>query len=244
MELMCFSTARPESTRASAMAALFLPEAISASTSSSRGVRWRSGESAGVLRLDTSDSTTFGSIHEPPPATARTAADQLVDVGHPFLQQVGPPGRPGLEQRQRVGRLDVLAQHDDADPGMGHPQLGCDADTFVGAGGRHADVGDDHVGDVVGDGSPALSQIPARCDQRQVRLGPDEGGQALADQVVIVGEHDPDGHRREPRGVVPLRRARPDRTSGANAATRNTDGDTNDPIGPFGRGVVVPMSPT
>jgi signal transduction histidine kinase len=72
IELMCFSTARSDSTSALAMAALFLPVAICASTSVSRAVS-RSSTEGRTLRADTSASTTAGSITEPPWATARMA---------------------------------------------------------------------------------------------------------------------------------------------------------------------------
>ena len=73
IELMCFSTARSESTSEAATAALFLPWAISARISVSRGVSTRSGESAARERAATSASTTSGSITEPPRATSRMA---------------------------------------------------------------------------------------------------------------------------------------------------------------------------
>jgi len=73
-ELMCFSTARSESPSASPTAALFLPCAISASTSRSRGVRWVSGDVRARPRAATSTSTTLGSMTEPPRSTSRIAA--------------------------------------------------------------------------------------------------------------------------------------------------------------------------
>src|SRR5207253_9395838 len=59
IELMCFSTARSVRKRARPMAALFLPWAISETTSRSRAVRASIGEGARE-RAATSTSTTFG----------------------------------------------------------------------------------------------------------------------------------------------------------------------------------------
>ena len=72
--LMCFSTARLVSTSDSAIAALLLPWASSASTSCSRRVSDDSGERAPALRAWTSTSTTLGSITDPPATTASIAA--------------------------------------------------------------------------------------------------------------------------------------------------------------------------
>ena len=119
IELMCFSTARSVRTSAAAMAALFLPWAISARISRSRGVRRATGDSAPRARPATSASTTLGSITDPPSATSRMAPTQLVEVGHPLLQQVGPPLGAVLEEREGVGRLGVLAEHHHARAGDG-----------------------------------------------------------------------------------------------------------------------------
>ena len=41
--------------------------------------------------------------------------DELLEIRHPLLQEVRTACGPALEQRQRVARLGVLAEHDDAD---------------------------------------------------------------------------------------------------------------------------------
>src|SRR5947207_1083415 len=68
----CFSTARPEITRPSAIAWLLRPSAISPSTSCSRGVSSSSGSSA--RRRPSMCETTSGSSAEPPSATRWTAS--------------------------------------------------------------------------------------------------------------------------------------------------------------------------
>lgn len=72
---------------------------------------------------------------------------QLRRVAHPLLQQVRQARRAAVaEQLQRVGRLGVLRQHHHADVRVvgAHPMSQLDALGAVG--GRHADVGDHHMG--------------------------------------------------------------------------------------------------
>ena len=80
IELMCFSTARSDSTSVAAMAALDLPCAISPRTSRSRGVRrssgaglrWTSGdELLDDLRVD----------HRAAGGDLADGVDEVVDVG-------------------------------------------------------------------------------------------------------------------------------------------------------------------
>ena len=71
---------------------------------------------------------------------------QFVEIGHPLLQQVRPPLRSVLEQAHRIVGFHVLAQHDDAHLGMFGPDLPGGPNALVGLGGRHPNVGDDHVG--------------------------------------------------------------------------------------------------
>ena len=65
IEWITFSTERRQEQRR-AIAALFLPSAISRSTSLSRGVSSSSGECSDLVLAATSASTTFGSISDPP----------------------------------------------------------------------------------------------------------------------------------------------------------------------------------
>ena len=74
------------------------------------------------------------------------ACDDLVGVGDPLLQQVAAPVGAFVEQRERVGGLGVLAEHDDADFRMRLPQRAGGPDALVGSGRRHADVGEHDVG--------------------------------------------------------------------------------------------------
>ena len=52
-------------------------------------------------------------------------AHELIDVGHALLEQVGTTAGAFLEQRERVLRFGVLAQHNNADVGtLGAQALG------------------------------------------------------------------------------------------------------------------------
>ena len=123
IELMCFSTARSVRNSVFAMAALFIPWAISYSTSRSRSVSWASGEWAIRSLAATRPSTTFGSSTLTTLGDLAERPDHLVDVAHPLLQQVPEPPRAVLQQVVGVLLVGELAQDDDADRGM----VGADA---------------------------------------------------------------------------------------------------------------------
>ena len=91
---MCFSTARLVSTSESAIAALLLPWAISASTSRSRGVSSASGERsarhlAGDERLDDLRVDDRAAVRD-----RLDRRDELPPVVDALLQQVGAPSEP------------------------------------------------------------------------------------------------------------------------------------------------------
>ena len=93
------------------------------------------------------------------------------------------------EQAHRHPRVDVLGEHHDRGPGMPGADLARRAQALVGVGRRHADVDQGDVGrglvdrpqQLLGrrrlarDGDPGLAQ---------------QGGDALADEEVVVGDHD------------------------------------------------------
>ena len=94
---------------ASAIAALFLPSAISRSTSRSRGVSWPSGDSSPRAVSATSASTTLGSITEPPAATARIAPASCSRSVDTLLEEIAraarcrPPGARARTSGSRTG---------------------------------------------------------------------------------------------------------------------------------------------
>ena len=123
--MVCFSTARSDSTSVAAMAALFLPCAISSRISRLAGgeaveVGGRRRAWADDQRLD-----HLGVDHRPAPghlpdgpAAARRRRPPAPSAGRPG------PLEPSLEQREGVGRVGVLAEHDDADRRVRLAELG------------------------------------------------------------------------------------------------------------------------
>ena len=98
-----------------AIAALFLPSAISRSTSPSRGVRSSIGEDLRAEPPGDQDVDDQRIDHRASTGDRVDGRAQLVDVLQALLQEVGAPVRSSLEEPQCVLRLGVLAQHDDAD---------------------------------------------------------------------------------------------------------------------------------
>jgi len=123
-------------------------------------------------------------------------ADELVDVVDALLEQVGAALAPVLEQRQRVPRLRVLAEHDDADPRVALAQEVGRADALVGPGRRHPDVGDDDVRPLGLDCGEQRVQVVAGGDDLDVGLRLEQAARALADEVVVVGDDDAQRHAR------------------------------------------------
>jgi hypothetical protein len=152
IELMCFSTARLVRTSVSAIAALLLPLAISARTSRSRAVSAARGERStpqlgGDERLD-----DLGIQHGAPGRDRLDRRDQLSTVADALLEQIRAALGSGLQQRQSVRGLRVVAQHDHAHVGVLVAQQGRQADALIGARGRHPDVGHHDVGALALDG--------------------------------------------------------------------------------------------
>ena len=71
-------------------------------------------------------------------------------------------------------------------------QPGRGLDALVAAGGRHPDVGDDHVRRAALDDIEQLRQVPGHPDQLEVLIGRDQAGHALPQEDVVLGQRDPD----------------------------------------------------
>ena len=129
MELVCFSTARSDTCREEAMAALLLPCAISPRISDSRGVSHDRSEVRRVERAFNELVHHQWIDHRPRLGHRVYGLGQLVGTGHPLLQQVGPAGRSGFEERQGIRRRRELAQdhHPDVGPVLPQPRRGLNA---------------------------------------------------------------------------------------------------------------------
>ena len=163
------------------------------STSRSRGVRRSIGDS---LRLDraTSVSTTFGSTIEPPLGDLLDREEQLVGIGNALLQEIGPPLRTLIEQRERVAVFGELRQHDHPDRRVLLAQLGRGADAFVRPGRRHPDVGQDDVGCVRLDGIEQRRKVADRRDDLDVVIRRQQGSDSLAHDERILRHDHPNRH--------------------------------------------------
>jgi hypothetical protein len=72
-------------------------------------------------------------------------------------------------------------------------------DALIRVGGRHAYVGHDDVRPVRIDCSEERCEVVARGDDRKVLTRLEQAADAFTDEIVIVGEHDPDRHGRSIR---------------------------------------------
>jgi hypothetical protein len=130
-------------------------------------------------------------------------AHQLVEILDALLQQVRPPFRAGFEERERIPRIGVLAEDDDADVRVRLSQALRGPDSLVDAVRRHPDVGDDDVGLLLFDSGEKRVKIAT--GGRDLHLGMCLGKtpDALANEIVIVREYQADRHRHR------IRRHRP-----------------------------------
>src|SRR5680860_627771 len=101
-----------------------------------------------------------------------------------------------VEQREGVAGLGVLAEDHHPDLRMRRAQLLGGAYALIGAGRRHADVGEHHVGDVGFDGAQEGAVVPADRDEVEPRLIPQQSRHPLAHEVAVLREDDPDRHGR------------------------------------------------
>jgi hypothetical protein len=152
---------------------------------------------AGVLRDERLDD--LGIDHRAPFGHRPDRRHEVVEILDPFLQEVGAPCAAALEELERVARCRVLAEDDHARVrvGLADPLGGPDA--FVGVPGRHADVGDHDVGPLRIHGGEQAIEVLADRDDLEVRLRLQQPSDPLADQQVIVRDHDPERHGRRIR---------------------------------------------
>src|SRR4051812_8326455 len=124
-------------------------------------------------------------------AAARDAVhrlDEAVDIADPVLQEVADAlGRVG-EQRLRVGGLDVLRQHEHAEPGLSRAQEDRRAQAVVLVAGRHPHVHDRHVRLVRADLADEVLRV-ARLRHHVEAGALEQHHDALAQQHGVVGHH-------------------------------------------------------
>ena len=116
-----------------------------------------------------------------------------------LLQDVGAPGAAGVQQRDGVGRVRVLAQDDDAEARVRLAQAFGGLDPLVGVTRWHPDVGDHHVRGLAIDGLEQRVEVSADRGDLEPGLRVEQPPDAFTDEVVVFGKHDADGHGRRIR---------------------------------------------
>ena len=215
--MTCFSTARSVTTSSAAIAALERPSAISPSTSRSRGVSSSSGSSRALAAEHLRDD--LGVERRAAAADAAHRVGERVDVGDPVLEQVAEPLGALGEQLARVGDLDVLGEHEDADLGQLGADLARRPQALVGVGRRHPHVDDGDVGLVGADLAQQLLGVAGLADDLEPGLL-EQAHHALAQQGRVVGDDYPHGILA--RTVVP---------SPAGLSTSSSPVERRDPVG-------------
>ena len=114
---------------------------------------------------------------------------EVLDVGDALLEQVAAPGAAAGHQRQRSLGIRVLGQHH-------HPELRVRAtealggpDALVGVGGRHPDVGQHHVGVVLGDRLEQLTEVTGLDHLVDSRVLGEQRDEPLTEQHAVLREH-------------------------------------------------------
>jgi len=118
--------------------------------------------------------------------------EELLDPAHPLLEQVAQPRGATGQQVGGEGLLDVRREHEHGQAGQPPPGLDGGDDALVGMRGRHPHVDDGHVGLVLVDGGQERGRAVGGRHHVE-RLGPQQQRQALAQQRVVLGDHDPHG---------------------------------------------------
>ena len=186
----CFSTAPDVTTIARAIAALVRPSAIRSRTSRSRGVSAASAAFALLPRARAHELGHHLAIERrPAPRHALHGIDEAAHVADALLEQVADAALAGLQQLGGVDRLDVLREHEDAEPRLAHARLQGRAQALVGEARRQAHVDDRQVGLVAGD------------DAQQARRRPRPGRRRRCPARA--------GARRSPRAAAPGPRRSP-----------------------------------
>ena len=133
--------------------------------------------------------------HRTPLRDGLNRAHQLLEILDALLQQVRPPLSARVEQGERVPRVRVLAEDDDADLRVRLSQPLRGLDSLVGAARRHADVGEDDVRPFRLDGGEQRVEIATRGRDLNLRMRLEQTADALSDEVVVLREHEADRHR-------------------------------------------------
>src|SRR4051794_32898229 len=107
-----------------------------------------------------------------------------------LLQEIRPACSAELEELDRVVRIDVLADDDDADVGRLVTEERCSADSFVRVRRRHADVGDDDIGPFTLDGLHERRVVGAVLDYLDLAFLVEDLPDSLPYEVAVFGDYE------------------------------------------------------
>ena len=129
----------------------------------------------------------------------------MLDVLHALFQQVRTPGATAVEESERVARLRIRAERDHAElrSRLAKPKRSLDA--LVDPIGRHADVGDDNIWPFDLDRFEQRVEVTAGGRDFEIRLGLEQAPYTLANEVVVLGEHEAYRHSDQHMTARPFR---------------------------------------
>ena len=130
----------------------------------------------------------------PPGVDLADRTGQLVALRDVVLQQVRKTAVSAAEQREGVRLVVVRGQHDHTGIGVRVPDRVRAVDPLELERRRHLDVGDHHVGHLLGGGLEQRRRVGGHPDDLDVIVGIEERPDALANQDVVLPQHDSDAH--------------------------------------------------
>ena len=116
---------------------------------------------------------------------------EVLEVADAVLQQVAEPGRAVGEQRERVALVGVLREHDDARVGVRGADRAGGLDALHVVARRHPDVGEHRVGREPPHRVEQLGRVAGARDHVDLAGVLEQSAHALAHEVVVLGDDDP-----------------------------------------------------
>ena len=115
---------------------------------------------------------------------------ELIPFSNTVLEQVRVPGGTLTQQRDRVLGFVVLGEDHDPGPRVLLADDPRRADPLVGEIGWHANIGHHHLGHVFGGSGEELVVVTRHANDVDVSRDGEESAHSLADDEVVVREHD------------------------------------------------------
>ena len=126
---------------------------------------------------------------------------ELLDILDALLQEVSAPGGAAFQKCERIARLGVLAEHDHADVRVCLAKPVGGLDPLVSSARGHADVGDHDVRGLGFDGREEGVEVGAHGPDLEIRLCLEQSSHTLADEIVVICEHQANRHGGEAYAV-------------------------------------------